>query len=116
MSPDFKQLFVNHNSDTAGHITFSGIADMTYSEEWKKQRNVAMRILRSLGYGRHTIEKKTIEEAKMLHDILRKRSKEPTDPDELLGISVSNVICSLLYGHRYDHHDEEFQALTKVCI
>ncbi len=107
---------MNANGHTAGQTTFSGIAGNTYSEEWKKQRNVAMRILRSLGYGKHTIENKMIEEAKMLHDILNKTSKEPTDPEELLSISVSNVICSLIYGHRYDHDDEEFQTLTKVCI
>ncbi len=75
-----------------------------------------MQILRGLGYGKHTTENKTIEEAKFLLDILRSRNEHPIDPECLLGMSVSNVLCSLLYGHRFEYDDERFQNLVGVCI
>ena len=75
-----------------------------------------MQILRGLGYGKYTIEDKIIEEAKVLHDILHSRNKNPIDPECLLAVSVSNVICSLLYGRRFEHDDERFQELINVSI
>ena len=29
----------------------------------------------------------------------------------MIGVSVANIICSLLFGHRYDHKDPEFETL-----
>ena len=75
-----------------------------------------MQILRGLGYGKHTIENKTTEEVQVLLQILYSGNEHPIDPERILGMSVSNVICSLLYGHRFDHDDESFQDLIGVNI
>ena len=84
------------------------------SEEFKRQRNTCLQILRSLGYGKHNIEKKIQEEATHLMDILRSLDGKPFDPAPTLMISVSNVICSMLYGQRYDHSDQEYQHLLQI--
>ena len=36
------------------------------------------------------------------------------DPGHLIGVSVANIICSLLFGQRYDHKDREFVHLLEV--
>ncbi len=96
--------------------TYIGIIHSTFSEEWKKQRNVALQILRSLGYGKHSIENKICEEAQALCNVLQKQTGQNTDPEDLLDTSVANVICSLLYGQRYKHGDAEFKHVIKVFI
>ena len=86
---------------------------MTMSEEWKRQRNSCLQILRSLGYGKHTTENKIQEEAKFLTNIFKILDKKPFDPVTTLMTSVSNVACSLLYGERFQHEDKEFRFLLE---
>ncbi|NWQ72703.1 CP2J2 protein, partial [Neopipo cinnamomea] len=38
----------------------------------------------------------------------------PFDPQFTLTNAVSNVICSLIFGNRFDYHDEDFQKLLKL--
>ena len=84
---------------------------MTMSEEFKRQRSTSLQILRSLGYGKHNTEGKIQEEAAYLMNIFKGLNGKPFDPAPTLMVSVSNVICSLLYGQRYDHSDQEYQYL-----
>ena len=88
--------------------------DMTTSEEWKRQRGTSLQILRKLGYGKHSMEGKIQEEALCLMNIFKACEGKPTDPSTTLLFSVSNVICGLLYGERYDHSDQEYQYLLKT--
>ena len=87
---------------------------MTMSEEWKRQRSTSLQILRGLGYGKYNTEGKIQEEAAYLMDIFKNLNGKPFDPAPTLMISVSNVICSLLYGRRYEHSDDEYQYLLKT--
>ena len=91
----------------------AGIIDSTMSEEWKRQRNASLQILRSLGYGKHNTESKIQEEAECLKDVFKSLNGKPTDPTQTLMLSVSNVICSLLYGERFQHEDKEFRFLLE---
>ena len=36
------------------------------------------------------------------------------NPTKLLNSAVANIICSLLFGERYDYQDENFQQLQKA--
>ncbi|NXM00677.1 CP2J2 protein, partial [Tyrannus savana] len=38
----------------------------------------------------------------------------PFDPQFTLTNAVSNVICSLIFGNRFDYHDEDFRKLLKL--
>ena len=84
------------------------------SEEFKRQRSTSLQILRSLGYGKHNTECKIQEEAVYLMDIFKGLNGKPFDPAPTLMVSVSNVICSLLYGRRYNHSDQEYQYLLET--
>lgn len=41
-------------------------------------------------------------------------SGHPFDPKSLLTYAVSNVICSLTFGNRFDYKDQKFQKLLHV--
>ena len=83
------------------------------SEEWKRQRSASVQILRSLGYGKHSTEGKIQEEAECLKDVFKSLNGKPFDPAQTLMLSVSNVMCSLLYGERFQHEDKEFRFLLE---
>ena len=36
------------------------------------------------------------------------------NPTKLLNSAVANIICSLLFGERYEYQDENFQQLQKA--
>ncbi len=42
--------------------------------------------------------------------MLQATEGKPYNPERLMGVSVSNIICSMLFGERYDHDDEEFKT------
>ena len=48
------------------HILFLGVVFSDYDDQLKLQRNISMVALRSLGYGKKSIENKIIEEAEHL--------------------------------------------------
>ena len=54
------------------------------------------------------------EEAECLKDIFKSQNGNPIDPTQILMLSVSNVICSLLYGERFQHEDKEFHFLLEM--
>ncbi|NXH17973.1 CP2G1 protein, partial [Bucco capensis] len=39
---------------------------------------------------------------------------EPLDPTFLLSSAVSNVICSIVFGHRFDYDDKDFLELLRM--
>ncbi len=95
-------------------IYSTGIIDSPYSDEWKRQRNIALNILRNLGWGKCVIQEGIKAECQVLIQSLRKTSNKPFDPSHVIGVSVANIICSLLFGKHYDHDDKEFEELLNA--
>ena len=57
--------------------TIAGVAFSDFDEQLKLQRNTSMVVLRSLGYGKKSIENKIIEEAKFVISAIRVSSIMP---------------------------------------
>ena len=73
-----------------------------------------MMILRSLGYGQKTTEHKILEEAQTIFEELNATKQQYFDPSKLVHLSVTNVICYLLFNEKYAHDDAEFDHLLKM--
>ena len=60
--------------------------------------------------GKVCLEPKLHEETRCFLNELAKHSGEPFDITTYLPKTVSNVICSIIYGSRFDYNDDVFVA------
>ena len=81
---------------------------------WKSHRRFAMSTLRDLGMGKNWLEDTVIAEVEDLCRVLADTSQAPFDPKPQLTNSVSNIICALIFGTRFDLADTYFSRLTQL--
>uniref|UniRef100_A0A8C6TPE1 Cytochrome P450 n=1 Tax=Neogobius melanostomus TaxID=47308 RepID=A0A8C6TPE1_9GOBI len=95
------------NQSFKGHgLVFSN------GETWREMRRFALTNLRDFGMGKKACEDKISEECGHLVDVLQKFNGEPFDSMKPLNYSVSNIICSMLYGSRFEYDDHKFTTLV----
>ena len=82
--------------------------------EFKDRRKFAINTLRLFGMGKLSLEARIQEEIAHLLKCIESQGGEPFDPAVILSISVSNIICALVFGKRFDHEDEQFQRILKL--
>ncbi|NXI39679.1 CP2G1 protein, partial [Galbula dea] len=83
-------------------------------ERWKQLRRFSLTVLRDFGMGKKSIEARIREEAQFLLQELRNTKGEPFDPTFFLSSAVSNIICSIVFGNRFDYQDQEFLELLQL--
>ncbi|XP_025934139.1 cytochrome P450 2U1 isoform X3 [Apteryx rowi] len=90
-----------------------GVIFAPYGPVWKQQRKFSLSTLRHFGVGRHSLEPKIIEELKFIKEEMLKHGKDSFNPFPVIRNAVSNVICSMTFGKRFNYEDIEFKTMLK---
>ncbi|KAL3979390.1 DNA-repair protein XRCC4 [Sarotherodon galilaeus] len=80
-------------------------------DSWKEMRRFALTNLRDFGMGKRACEDKIIEECQYLIDIFENFKGEAFDTTHPINCAVSNIICSIVYGSRFEYNDPEFTSM-----
>ncbi|KAG8179117.1 hypothetical protein JTE90_000151 [Oedothorax gibbosus] len=74
---------------------------------WKEHRRYVVQSMKDLGLGRTKIEGDILEEIHHFLDLMNTHKGRPVDLNAPLSPSISNNICSLVFGKRYEYNDKD---------
>uniref|UniRef100_A0A673CDD8 Cytochrome P450 2K1-like n=1 Tax=Sphaeramia orbicularis TaxID=375764 RepID=A0A673CDD8_9TELE len=81
-------------------------------DSWKEMRRFALTNLRDYGMGKKACEDKIIEECQYLMEVFKTFKGEAFDTTQPMNYAVSNIICSLVYGSRFEYDNPEFTSMV----
>ncbi|XP_061536788.1 cytochrome P450 2F3-like [Phycodurus eques] len=117
-----KEALVDQADDFTGRMQMPFLVKATRGyglgisngERWRQLRRFTLTTLRDFGMGRKGMEAWIQEESKHMMAHIDTYKATPFDPSFLLSCSVSNVICSLVFGQRFDYADADFLRLLSI--
>ncbi|XP_051718048.1 cytochrome P450 2M1-like [Ctenopharyngodon idella] len=86
----------------------------TSGHRWKEMRKFSLMTLKNFGMGRRSIEERVREEAEYLVEMIKKCEGSAFSPADMLSNAVANVICSIVFGHRFEFEDPQFKFLLRT--
>ncbi|XP_052522246.1 cytochrome P450 2J2-like [Tympanuchus pallidicinctus] len=78
---------------------------------WRQQRKFVLATLKNTVV---SFESKVQEESQYLVEAMEEEKGQPFDPHYKINSAVSNIICSITFGNRFDYHDSNFQELLHL--
>ncbi|KAJ1096215.1 hypothetical protein NDU88_001358 [Pleurodeles waltl] len=94
---------------SGGHgIVFS------HGEPWRVMRRFTLSTLRDFGMGKKTIEDRILDELQALIKHFESHKGKPFDTKIIMNSAVSNVICSIIFGKRFQYDDPTFLTLIHL--
>ncbi|KFP81064.1 Cytochrome P450 2D20, partial [Acanthisitta chloris] len=85
-----------------------------YGHVWKEQRKFTLTTLRNFGMGKTSLEERVTEEAGFLCSEIKSEAGHSLDLHFLINNAVCNVICTIVFGERFNYSDETFVKLLRL--
>ncbi|XP_065070817.1 steroid 17-alpha-hydroxylase/17,20 lyase-like [Rhopilema esculentum] len=92
---------------------FNDIAFGAYGPRLKAMRKIAHGALKMYGEGLAKLEGSILMEVEKLFERFDENKDEAFNPDVDLCLAVSNIICTILFGRRYEKDESELQDVLK---
>ncbi|XP_048738008.1 cytochrome P450 2B5-like [Ostrea edulis] len=92
---------------------YKGIT-FTSGEFWREHRTFSLHALREFGFGKRSLESKIMEEVGVLVQELQSQNGRPLSIRTLMTVCVSNIMCSINFGQRFEHDDKKFVSLIQL--
>uniref|UniRef100_A0A8C6MY22 Cytochrome P450 n=1 Tax=Mus spicilegus TaxID=10103 RepID=A0A8C6MY22_MUSSI len=83
-------------------------------QRWKTLRRFSLATMKEFGMGKRSVEERIKEEAQCLVEELKKYQGVPLDPTFLFQCITANIICSIVFGERFDYTDDQFLHLLNL--
>ncbi len=83
-------------------------------DHWREQRRFTLSTFRSFGIGKRSFQDQISFEVQALCKEFSSFEDESFDPHTLLSNAVSNIICSVVLGKRFEYTDTAFQELLQM--
>uniref|UniRef100_A0A3P8Y4P1 unspecific monooxygenase n=1 Tax=Esox lucius TaxID=8010 RepID=A0A3P8Y4P1_ESOLU len=84
-------------------------------DSWKKMRHFALTNLRDFGMGKKASEEMIIEEVHYLTEVFEEYKGKDFDTTQPIHYAISNVICSIVFGSRFEYSDPRFRrSISRV--
>ncbi|KAM4629448.1 cytochrome P450 2J6-like isoform 1-T1 [Polymixia lowei] len=80
---------------------------------WKQQRHFALSTLKYFGVGKKALEPAILDEFTHFAKEIAGYKGKPFNPHLITNNAVSNIICSLVFGHRFQYDNERFVNLMR---
>ncbi|XP_073461558.1 cytochrome P450 2J6-like [Aquarana catesbeiana] len=120
---DLKEVLVNKGVDFAdrpqNRLTElvaggRGVVLAGYGRSWKEHRRFTLSMLRNFGLGKKSMENRICEESIFLIREMKKNKDTLYDPHFVLDNAVSNIICAIVFGRRYDYDDSTLRDILNL--
>ncbi|XP_073399244.1 cytochrome P450 2K4-like [Dendrobates tinctorius] len=86
----------------------------TNGEIWKTMRKFTLSTLRDFGMGKKSLETRIHEELIPLIENFKSHNGKPFNAHMLTSSALSNVICSIIFGKRFEYDDPLFKKLINL--
>ncbi|XP_051891135.1 cytochrome P450 2D26-like isoform X2 [Pristis pectinata] len=91
-----------------------GIVLARYGDWWKEQRRFSLQTLKNFGLGKKSLELRIVEEAGYLNQVFEGEQGLPFDPHFYLTYATANIICSIVFGERFEYRDEKLLRFLHI--
>ncbi|XP_068105616.1 cytochrome P450 2G1-like isoform X4 [Hyperolius riggenbachi] len=118
----FKEALVDQNDvfgargETPALDSFTKGRGIVFSngERWKLMRTFTFKTLKDYGFGKKGFEGKMQEEARCVVEELRRSQGQPMNPTKCFTNAFVNLVCSVVFGERFDYSDKRFTKLISI--